>query len=136
MTNFSIAQKYEPLYGRPVRDIKASDIFLVATSGTVGAVGSTLAFDTITSSQEIYITNFYGWSAATLNIQIQKGTATILAFHVGADAKPVFYNTSRETPICKISGAATISIACVTGATADVWFSAVREPIFTKVETR
>lgn len=132
----SVKKLYDPLTGRLVKEIKPSDILTITTSSTKGAVGSTFAFDTISSYFDYYITNVWAVTTATIGIEIQAGTSTIVSFYgqfgTGNQLK---INTTRETPIAKISGAATVSIAGITGSSACAWISGVREPKFAYVET-
>jgi hypothetical protein len=137
--DFSIPQKYDTLAGRPVRDMRANDIVTIGTTGTVGCIGSTFASlsTTITSSQELYIINFYAMTTASAELNIQYGTgntSTLLSFYLAPDT-PLTVNANLDSPIAKITGASTISIRGSAGQTACIWMSGVRYPVWSSVET-
>lgn len=130
---FQVKKVYEPLQGRFIKEVKASDILIIDTGGTIGPAGSTVAQSNISAYFDYYVTNLYAWSTGTVTLSIQSATSTIASFNVyGMD---LIINTSRETPICKISGAATCSLGLSAKGTVCAWISGVREPKFAYVET-
>jgi hypothetical protein len=134
--DFEVKKIYDPLYGRVVKEIKATDIVSFGTTGTQGAVGSTLANCAISAYFDYYVTNIWAVTTATIQLDLQNGTSTLISFFGQfGSGNQLSINTNRDTPILKISGAATLNITSSAGGSACVWISGVREPKFAYIET-
>lgn len=135
--DFVLPNKYDGLNGRPVRELKLNDVVNInTTGGTLGAVGGTLAFTTITANQVLYITNIYATTTATITLTVQSTGTNVMGFWGQFSSEhPLKMEGSRESPLLKISGASTISVAAVNGSTAAIMMTGVREPNFSSIET-
>lgn len=134
--DFEVKKVYEPLSGRLVKEVKAADIISFGTAGTAGAVGSTFANVAISAYYDYYVTNVWAVTTATLQLDLQNSTSTLISFYGQfGSGNQLSINTNRDTPILKISGAATLNITGKDGSTACVWVSGVREPKFAYIET-
>jgi len=125
------------LSGRPKKVVLPNDIVTVTTGGTIPAAGSTYCQTAISAYFDYYITNLYVYATSTTEISIQSGTSTVCAFEICTDNPGTGFilQANRENPICKITGAATVSLSGETGSTICGWFSGVREPKFAYIET-
>lgn len=132
---FIMNKKYDALSGRPRKELHPNDIVTFGTGGTVPSAGSTFCNTVISAYFDFYVTNLYCWTSATMELSIQSGTSTVCAFEVCTEGNQFILQANRENPICKISGAATVSLSGRTGSTACVWISGVREPKFAYIET-
>ena len=136
MMDFNLPSKYDALVGRPVRDVKLNDVVNInTTGGTLGAVGGTFAYTTISANEELYITNIYAITTASITITLQSnGTNVMGMWGQFSSEHPLKMEGSRENPLLKISGASTVSLAAVNGSTAAIFLSGIREPIHSKIE--
>jgi len=140
MTKFVMKKLYDPEQGRPVREIKSTDIFHLATSGTVtGSAGTILATTTTSTNKVLFITAFAAGASTVGDIGgvlVTVGNSTILPMIVPGD------NTKSITgdvnsPLYKVdcTSAQTISIRAIHAGTYTAWLTGVYHPIFSKVET-
>jgi len=133
MAQFSMAQKYDSLKGRPIREIKSNNI--VHISAPLGQYSAgTVAFTALSSTSELYITGF-GYSAKTAtDFYVTVDTSTILPTYLAADGH-VERVTNINAPLFKADASSTISIAIGSAGSITAWLCGVVHPTFEKVET-
>jgi hypothetical protein len=138
-----IGFRYDPLYGRDVRDLKATDI--VNTSGRVtGTVASTSVCSIVVGSNLVMYP--YHW-------RVSVDTSTVTTFALIVDSTTVAYLTtggtlglfgeemkgSIESPIGKVSASSTLMVLAISASAGVTYTSQIvsnREPLLTKIETQ
>ena len=153
MPEFNVPVIYDALAGRLRRQLHPTDIVNLATAGTIGAVGSTVAFVVITSSFDFYVTGMSAQHVTDVRREVHimggggagTGTSTLFSVILGPaqgiagsiTTSAISLITTREAPILKVSGPSTVSIGALAGTTgsfaASIW--GVREPVIGEIET-
>jgi len=136
MANASISMLYDPLEGKLVKKMRSSDIFTIATSGSVSATsGSTITSGTTDAYTEVYVTNVVLSSDSAGNVAyITVGTSTVMPVMLPAN-NPVSIRGSVDSPLFKIPSSTTVSIVAGSSGTFTAHLSGVRFPKVDYVET-
>jgi len=139
MVKFSIKKLYDALQGRYVREVKANDIFHIATSGTISAAtaGTILVSGTTSANHNLYITALgMGVVGGPGAIVCTVGTSTILPVMAGSGtATHTLLTSGNGEPLYKVDASQTVSIRAYMTGTYTAFLSAIREPTFTNIET-
>lgn len=123
-TNYNRKEIYDPLVGDWIREIKESDVWHLSTSGSTSvAAGTTLVSGTTDSNTQAWIHAIY-CNGGTIYVTV--GTSTVLA--ISND------KITSSKPLVRVPPSTTVSIVAETAGTYCAWLSAIREPIYSKVE--
>ncbi|MCD6138675.1 MAG: hypothetical protein J7J91_08965 [Deltaproteobacteria bacterium] len=134
MAKWSYKKIYDSKKGRPIREIKANNIVHISSVYNQASAGSTIAFTTLSSTSELYITGFGVSAGAAQEFCVTVNTSTILPVRLSS-AGEVHITTNREAPFYVAPAGATVSIVALTAGSCCGWLCGVVEPTFEKVET-
>jgi len=136
---FSLKKLYDPLQGKPVREIKSNDIFYLGTNGAVtGSAGTVLCSTTTTANKDLFLTHFIVGGKQNSSVYVTVGSSTILPVNISADASSKQIRGSMNEPLYRTGGASSVTIRiCATDAgTYTAALIGVYHPIFSKVEPK
>jgi hypothetical protein len=134
MTVFNVYQKYDPLTGELVRDVRSRDIVTLSVPHDQYSAG-TMNFTALDSNTELLITGFMASAiTAGADVYVTVGTSTILPIRLAANT-PFSVATTVDAPIARAAASSTISIAAGSAGTYTAFLWGVRHPIPSKVET-
>jgi len=138
-TTWSRVEKYSPLSGKFIREIRPCDFFEIAsTAGTTPSVSGdfTLCSGTTDANSELYITAVGYATTNKTTFVVVKGTSTIMPVWVNDNSNVNIIGT-YDAPLGKVEKSTTVSIiaknATTTG-TYTAYLVARREPIESKIE--
>lgn len=136
ITEVQRIEKYDPLYGRFIRDMKPTDIWQIATNGSTSVTAAGALASTITdASSELYITGIGASGSSNGDeVCVTVGTSTILPTQLIANT-PFAMVTGHDAPMFKVPVSTTVSIRALNAGTYTAFLFGRKEPILTKVET-
>lgn len=131
-------KKYDSLVGNFYRDIRANNIFHLASpaSTSVAASGAVTPSTVIATTSEVFITDIcYGGSTAGAQIYgLVDATSTILPIRLGANA-PHSLSQPRNAPLYKLGAGSTLVFYSDAAGTFTCFASGIIEPLNQYVET-
>jgi len=129
---FTMKKIYDPLKGKPIREMRSSDIVQIAAPHSAYSSG-TIASTALDSDTELFITGISYSAQTATDFYVTVNTATILPAYLPADGK--FTMTAKlDAPLYKASASSTISICIGSAGTVSAFLYGVRFPKFEKVE--
>ena len=129
-------EKYDPLTGEFVRDIRTNDIVTTTARSAAGGSGiatSTNGADTILYPYMIHVQSVTGYAI----IALMAGTTTLGIYGTGTNEEMMSIVATPESPLGKVPASTTLGVDVVatetTGATISVTVVSKRVPINSKI---
>jgi len=133
-------EKYDPVSGEWVTDIRSSDIYHLASTGgtTPSSSGEfVIASGTVSSSEEVYVTSVHISATSDTAFAVVVGSSTKLPIYVDASVNPnVTINGGKDEPILKIDAGSTVKLVvanATTSGTYSAFLSGIKVPIVSKI---
>ena len=130
-----VAKKYDPLYGRYIREMRSDDIVHISAP-LKGYSAGTIAFTTLDDKTELFITSFsVSSTTGGNNFFVLVNSSTILPISL-SQAGEEWKHTGIDAPFARCAANSTISICIGSAGTVCAFLTGVRFPTIDYVETQ